>query len=62
MSEAPVLIDKREGYSVVTLNRPERLNAISLSLLEAMNAALDDVGIKLDTAVVEEAGEPVPVV
>lgn len=43
MSDNPVLLEKRKGYRVLTLNRPERLNAISLSLLEAMNAALDEV-------------------
>src|SRR5262249_25371550 len=36
------LIEKREGYRVLTLNRPERLNAINIPLLEAMNAAVAD--------------------
>ena len=43
MSDPTVLAEKREGYCVLTLNRPDRLNAISLSLLEDMNAALDEV-------------------
>ena len=42
MTDPTVLTEKREGYRVLTLNRPDRLNAISLSLLEDMNAALDD--------------------
>jgi 2-(1,2-epoxy-1,2-dihydrophenyl)acetyl-CoA isomerase len=37
-----VLIDKRPGYRVVTLNRPERLNAINLALLDGLNVAVDD--------------------
>ena len=43
MTDATVLVEKRDGYRVLTLNRPDRLNAISLSLLADMNAALDDV-------------------
>ena len=43
MTDPTVLVEKRDGYRVLTLNRPDRLNAISLSLLEDMNAALDDV-------------------
>ena len=40
MSE--VLVEKRAGYRVLTLNRPDRLNAVNIPLLEALNAALDD--------------------
>src|ERR1700736_4819964 len=36
MDEKPVLVDLREGYRVVTLNRPQRLNAFN----EAMHVAL----------------------
>ena len=38
MDEAPVLVDIRAGYRVITLNRPERLNAFT----EAMHRALRD--------------------
>ncbi len=38
MDETPVLIEKRDGYRVVTLNRPARLNAFT----EAMHVALRD--------------------
>ena len=34
MDETPVLVDKRAGYRVVTLNRPDRLNSFN----EAMHA------------------------
>jgi 2-(1,2-epoxy-1,2-dihydrophenyl)acetyl-CoA isomerase len=37
-----VLIDKRPGYRVLTLNRPERLNAINPALLDDLNAAVDN--------------------
>src|SRR5258708_16304041 len=36
MEEAPVLVERREGYRVVTLNRPRPLNAFT----EAMHAHL----------------------
>lgn len=38
-----VLIDKRDGYRIITLNRPERLNAFNTALHEALAAALDEV-------------------
>ena len=38
MDETPVLVEKRAGYCVVTLNRPQRLNAFN----DAMHAALAD--------------------
>ncbi len=38
MSDAPILVDKRNGYRVVTLNRPDKLNAFN----DAMHAALHD--------------------
>jgi 2-(1,2-epoxy-1,2-dihydrophenyl)acetyl-CoA isomerase len=37
-----VLIDKRDGYRVITLNRPERLNAFNIALHEALAAAIDE--------------------
>jgi 2-(1,2-epoxy-1,2-dihydrophenyl)acetyl-CoA isomerase len=38
MNEQPILIERREGYHVITLNRPQRLNAFT----EAMHIALRD--------------------
>src|SRR5690242_9667491 len=37
-----VLIDKRDGYRIITLNRPERLNAFNVALHEALAAAIDE--------------------
>ena len=39
-----LLVDKREGYRVLTLNRPERLNAFNVPLHEALQAAIDEAG------------------
>ena len=38
-----LLYDKHEHIAVVTLNRPDRLNAISVAMLEALTDALRDV-------------------
>ncbi len=39
MDERPVLIDQRDGYRVITFNRPQRLNACNEALLAALKAA-----------------------
>ena len=38
MDEQPILVERRTGYRVITLNRPQRLNAFT----EAMHLALRD--------------------
>ncbi len=42
MSAQPILVDRRDGYRVITLNRPERLNAFNEAMHAALRAALDD--------------------
>jgi len=42
MDERPILVDLREGYRVVTLNRPQRLNACNEAMLAALNTALSE--------------------
>ena len=39
-----LLVDKRDGYRVLTLNRPERLNAFNVPLHEALQAAIGEAG------------------
>ena len=41
MTEKKVLLDIKNGIATVTLNAPERLNAMSPELLADLNAALD---------------------
>src|SRR6476469_1515967 len=40
MDENPVLIERREGYRVITLNRPQRLNAFNEPMQRALVAAV----------------------
>lgn len=40
---ANLLLEKREGIARITLNRPEKLNALSTELLAELRAALDDI-------------------
>src|SRR6266478_7673467 len=40
MDESPILVDRRAGYRAITLNRPERLNAFTEAMHEALKRAL----------------------
>ena len=40
MDENPVLVEKRDGYRVITLNRPQRLNAFNEPMQQALVAAV----------------------
>src|ERR1700761_5578789 len=40
MDENPILIEKREGYRVIRLNRPQRLNAFNGPMQEGLLAAV----------------------
>src|SRR3954451_6735437 len=50
MDDNPVLVEKREGYRVITLNRPQRLNAFNAPMQQALVAAVaaaeTDVGCR----------------
>ncbi|MGH6725057.1 MAG: 2-(1,2-epoxy-1,2-dihydrophenyl)acetyl-CoA isomerase PaaG [Pseudolabrys sp.] len=42
MPESPVLVERHAGYRIITLNRPERLNAFNDAMLEALRAAIEE--------------------
>jgi len=42
MDEEPILVEKRDGYRVITLNRPRRLNAFTIPMHQALAAAVAD--------------------
>jgi 2-(1,2-epoxy-1,2-dihydrophenyl)acetyl-CoA isomerase len=43
MDETPILVEKREGFRIITLNRPARLNAFTEDMHLALQRALDDI-------------------
>jgi 2-(1,2-epoxy-1,2-dihydrophenyl)acetyl-CoA isomerase len=50
MDESPILVEQRDGYRVLTLNRPQRLNAFTepmhVALREAINAVEADASCR----------------
>ena len=42
MQENPILIEQRAGYRVITLNRPQRLNAFNDAMQQQLLAAVTD--------------------
>jgi 2-(1,2-epoxy-1,2-dihydrophenyl)acetyl-CoA isomerase len=42
MNDNPVLIEKRTGYRVLKLNRPQRLNAFTVAMHQALAAAIEE--------------------
>jgi enoyl-CoA hydratase/carnithine racemase len=45
-------VDQTEGIATVTLNRPEKRNALSLELMEQLTCTLADLGRRTDVGVV----------
>lgn len=43
MEEEVLLIDRRDGYAIVTMNRPKALNALSRPLVRALIKMIDDL-------------------
>jgi 2-(1,2-epoxy-1,2-dihydrophenyl)acetyl-CoA isomerase len=43
-----ILVETHPGYRLITLNRPERLNALTLKMADALDAALDDAAADQD--------------
>ncbi len=53
---APVLVETEGAVRVLRLNRPDRLNAVCLSLYDALQAALDDTAGSRDVRAVVLTG------
>lgn len=51
-----VLLDVVEGVGVITLNRPDRLNAVDLPMMEALLARLDEAADRADVRVLVLTG------
>lgn len=42
MNDAPLLVERRGAVALMTLNRPDRINAFTPGLLDAIGAAIDE--------------------
>lgn len=42
MDESPILVERREGFRVVTLNRPQRLNAFTIPMHQVLAREIAD--------------------
>lgn len=61
MSAPPLLYEKRDdGIAVVTLNRPEKLNALTGSLLDALSRTVDEIEADPEVRVFLLRGAPRP--
>lgn len=52
MSDALLLVDHQDGYAIVTLNRPQQLNALSRALRAAIADTFQGLADRADTRVV----------
>jgi enoyl-CoA hydratase/carnithine racemase len=54
-----VLVDRSDGVATITLNRPEKRNALSIALRDTMSAALDELALDetLKALVITGAGD-----
>jgi 2-(1,2-epoxy-1,2-dihydrophenyl)acetyl-CoA isomerase len=43
MDESPILVERRDGYRVITFNRPDRLNAFNEAMHDALRAAIEEL-------------------
>ena len=57
MSYDYVKFDLEDGIGTITLNRPEKRNALSLELLQGLSALLTSIGQNNDVRVVIIKGE-----
>ena len=56
MSDSPLLLDDRDGIRTLTINRPDKLNALNSATLDALHRAFDDAADATDVRVVVLTG------
>jgi enoyl-CoA hydratase/carnithine racemase len=52
LEDAPVLLAARDGVAMLTLNRPTNFNALSSTMIAALQSALDELAARRDVRVV----------
>ena len=58
MAEVPVLVERRGEIALLTLNRPDRHNALSLALLARLEALMQELGADASVRVIVVTGTP----
>lgn len=56
MSESPLLIDTQDGIRTITVNRPDKLNALNSATLDALHQAFDEAADDAEVRVVVLTG------
>ena len=56
MSESPLLIDTQDGIRTITVNRPDKLNALNSATLDALHQAFDEAAVDAAVRVVVLTG------
>jgi enoyl-CoA hydratase/carnithine racemase len=59
VSDQPILVERRGRVGIVTMNRPEKLNALNSALVNQLDAALHELEVdpKIGAIVLTGAGE-----
>jgi enoyl-CoA hydratase/carnithine racemase len=58
MAEAPVLVERRGAIALLTLNRPDKHNALSLALLARLETLMRELGDDASVRVIVISGNP----
>lgn len=56
MSERPILVARSGDVAIITLNRPTRMNAMSMEMMEGMISAVDEAGRSARALLITGAG------
>ena len=56
MPHETILVEKRDGTAIITLNRPEKLNAVNLEMRLEILDTLEDLAVDEDIRVVVFTG------
>ena len=56
MSDSPLLIEDHDGVRLITIHRPDKLNALNSATLDALHAAFDDAAEAADVRAIVLTG------
>jgi len=56
MTDPVLLVDKKDGYAVLTLNRPDKMNSLNVALRTALSQAIDEAQADPDIRVLVLTG------